>query len=241
MATKYIEAAADFPGAVADNAGNVRAIFVDTDTEFAQFYDKTAAAWRVAVTQDQTQTLTNKTLTTPTLTTPTLSSPTITGTIDASAAVGGIQAKASTASFDVDDGSSGSTLTNVTGLTAFNLVAGATYKFKVTCSAIVQTTNGGSKAAFKLTTATLTTVNARVRQSTDTDNTGAVSTTFTTTTDQATWFDQKAVVYTSFSIEGTLVVGTAGTIAVQLAQNAAHADNTTVLAGAIEAQFTRIS
>ncbi len=46
MATKYIEAAATFPGSVADAAGNVREIYVDTDTEVVKVYDKTASAWR---------------------------------------------------------------------------------------------------------------------------------------------------------------------------------------------------
>ena len=152
-----------------------------------------------------------------------------------------LQMKVSTAAFDVDSGTTGTTLTNVTGLTGINLIAGATYKFKVFCSTITLTVNCGAKAAFKLTNATLTSIDARVRQSTDTDNSGAVSTSFTTTTDQATWFAQNAVVYTNFSIEGTLTVGTAGTIAVQLAQNAAHADNTTVAAGAISAEFIRVN
>jgi hypothetical protein len=86
--------------------------------------------------------------------------------------------------------------------------------------------------AFKLTTATLTSVNLRVRQTTDTDNTGAVSTNFTTTTDQATWFDQKAVVYTTVTVEGSLVVNAAGTLAVQAAQNTSHSDTTTIVLGA---------
>lgn len=46
MATKYIEAAADFPGSVADAAGNVREIFVDTDTEAVLVYDKTNSLWK---------------------------------------------------------------------------------------------------------------------------------------------------------------------------------------------------
>jgi hypothetical protein len=46
MATKYLEAAADYPGSVADAAGNVREIFVDTDTETVQVYDKTNSRWQ---------------------------------------------------------------------------------------------------------------------------------------------------------------------------------------------------
>lgn len=171
---------------------------------------------------------------------------TITGVVALRATTSGLltmpsfQRNASTAAFDADDGSTGSTLTNITGLTGISLIAGATYKFRVVVPLVTMTTGGGLKMAFKLTTATLTSINARVRQSTDTDNTGAVSTSFVTTTDQAVWFDQKAVVYTNNEIEGTLVVGTAGTIAVQAAQNTAHADNTVIPAGAF-AEFTRIS
>lgn len=150
------------------------------------------------------------------------------------------QRQASTAAFDADDGSTGTTLTNITGLTGISLVASATYKFRVVVPMVTMTTGGGLKMAFKLTTATLTSINARVRQSTDTDNTGAVSTNFTTTTDQATWFAQNAVVYTNCEIEGTLIVNAGGTIAVQAAQNAAHADNTVIPIGAF-AEFTRIS
>lgn len=186
------------------------------------------------VTTTGTQTLTNKTLTSPTITGPTISDATITG-------IASVQVKASTAAFDVDSGTTGTTLTNVTGLTGISLVAGATYKFKVNCTAITMTTNGGAKAAFKFTTATLTSLVARVRQSTDTDNTDAVSAAFTTATDQATWFAQNAVAYTSFSIEGVMVVNAAGTVAVQLAQNASHADNTTVAAGDITAEFMRVA
>lgn len=46
MATKYLEAAPDFPGSVADAAGNVREIFIDTDTEATLVYDKTVSLWK---------------------------------------------------------------------------------------------------------------------------------------------------------------------------------------------------
>lgn len=45
MATKYLEAAADFPGSVSDAAGNVREIYVDTDNETVKVYDKTNSVW----------------------------------------------------------------------------------------------------------------------------------------------------------------------------------------------------
>lgn len=192
----------------------------------------TEAGVRV-VTTTGTQTLTNKTLTSPTITGATISDPTITG-------VGSVQVVRNSAAFDVDSGTTGSTLTTLTGMSV-TLVAGATYYFRIHVPLVVMTTNCGLKMAFKLTTATLTAINARVRQSTDTDNTGAVSTSFVTTTDQATWFAQNAVVYTTVNIEGTLTVGTGGTIAVQAAQNAAHADNTTIIAEAATAMFMRVA
>lgn len=203
-------------------------LFDSADSDILKYKDNAGTVQKV-VTEAIAATLTNKTLTAPVLNDPVISG------------AGAIQAKTNTAAFDVDSGTTGTTLTDITGLTGIALVAGATYRFHVICSLITQTVNCGSKAAFKLTTATLTAINARVRQSTDTNNTGEVSTSFTTTTDQATWFAQNAVVYTNFEIEGTLTVGTGGTIAVQAAQNAAHADNTTIAAGAIAATFTRIS
>jgi hypothetical protein len=45
MATKYVEAAATFPGSVSDAAGNVREIYVDTDNETVKVYDKTNSVW----------------------------------------------------------------------------------------------------------------------------------------------------------------------------------------------------
>lgn len=57
MATKYLEAAADFPGAVADVGNNVRPIFVDTDTEAVLIYDVTNSRW-VPIAQPQALSLT---------------------------------------------------------------------------------------------------------------------------------------------------------------------------------------
>lgn len=236
MATKYLQeyaSEADFLADAVDAPGRLG--IASIDGEYA-VVNKSGSVVEL-IDESRAQTLTNKTLTSPTIATPTITSPTITGLpVDAAN-----QRKVSTAAFDVDSGTTGTTLTNVTGLTGITLVAGATYYFRVVCTAITMTTNGGAKAAFKFTTATLTSLNARVRQSTDTDNTGAVSAAFTTATDQATWFAQNAVAYTNFEIEGTMVVNAGGTVAIQLAQNASHADNTTVPAGDISAHFIRIS
>src|SRR5258706_16484377 len=46
MATKYLEAAATYPGSTADAAKNVREIYVDTDVEIVKVYDKTNSVWR---------------------------------------------------------------------------------------------------------------------------------------------------------------------------------------------------
>lgn len=135
------------------------------------------------------------------------------------------------ADFTAASGTTGTTLTSLTGL-SWTVVAAGTYRFRFVIPAVSMSVNNGLKLAFKLTTATLTSVNLRVRSSTDTDNTGAVSVAFSTATDQATWVAQNAVVYTHIVVEGTLVVNAAGTIAVQAAQNASHADVLTITKGA---------
>jgi hypothetical protein len=135
---------------------------------------------------------------------------------------------------------SNATLTNLTGL-SWTVAASGVYYVRVIVPALTQTTTGGSQMAFKLTTATLTQISLRVWQSTDTDNTGAISTSFTTTTDAATWFNQKAVAYTYVAAEGMLTVGTGGTIAIQAAQNtSAGGGDATIFAGT-SAQVIRVS
>lgn len=147
-----------------------------------------------------------------------------------------IKVLAATQNFDNQVGA-GATLTTLTGF-SWTVVAGATYRFKFR-GGTNQGTTGGLKMAFKLTTATLTSIALRAYSSTNTDNTGAVSAAFTTTTDQATWFDQKAVAYTYHEVEGTFVVGTGGTIAVQAAQNTADNEDSTILIGAF-AELVRV-
>lgn len=46
MSTKFVERAADFPAAVADYAGNVAPVFVDSDTEALKTYDRTNSEFR---------------------------------------------------------------------------------------------------------------------------------------------------------------------------------------------------
>jgi hypothetical protein len=139
--------------------------------------------------------------------------------------------KALAADFTASSADTGTTLTSLTGF-SWAVEAGATYRFRMVIPLVTMTVNNGLKLAFKLTTATLTSINLRVRSSTDTDNTGAVSANFATTTDQATWVAQNAVVYTNIVVEGTFVVNAAGSIAVQAAANASHADVLNIKKGA---------
>lgn len=139
--------------------------------------------------------------------------------------------KSLAADFTASSADTGTTLTSLSGF-SWNVEAGATYRFRMVIPLVTMTTNNGLKLAFKLTTATLTSINLRVRSSTDTDNTGAVSANFATATDQATWVAQNAVVYTNLIIEGTFVVNAAGSIAVQAAANASHADVLNIKKGA---------
>ena len=215
-------------------------IYVDADDNKLKFIPAGSGSTEVEIVDaSSTQTLTNKTLTAPTIT-----APVITGaaTIAAGATLAqgvifsDVKALAASQNFDNQVGA-GTTLTNITGM-SWTLIAGATYKFKAKFNT-TQGTTGGLKAAFKLTTATLTSINLRVKSSTDTDNTGAVSTHFTTTTDQATWFDQKAVAYTYHEVEGTFVVGTAGSIAAQAAQNTADNEDSIILIGSF-AELVRV-
>jgi len=161
-------------------------------------------------TLDGTQTLTGKTLT---------------GNINA-------DTKFCTTQFDAVTGTTGATLTNVVGLSQ-TVVAGATYHFVVRLPGVA-TVNCGIKAAFKYTTATLTSLEATARAHTA----SAVAVQHTTsTTDQASLIaSTTATIYTEIS--GRMVVNVGGTVQLQAAQNVAHADTTSVYAGA-SMTFTR--
>jgi len=197
-------------------------IYVDSDDNKLKMIPAGSGTTEVDIADvSSTQTFTNKTLTAPTITTPTISLPADVKPL-----------------LTTDFTTVSSTLAAVSGW-SWTVVAG-TYRFMLRIPLITQTTNGGSKLAFKLTTTVLTSVNLRVKQSTDTDNTGAISTNFTTTTDVATWFDQKAVVYTYVEVWGTILVGTGGTIAVHAAQNTTHTDTTTITIGAV-AELIRVN
>ncbi len=123
---------------------------------------------------------------------------------------------------------------NVTGL-SFTVVPG-TYSFTLQLPSTVASGTGGIKYAFNYTTAVVSSLEATGR-----GFTAAASATqhTTTTTTQADLFSQAAVViYTE--INGTMVVTTGGTVAVQFAQNTSNASNTVALIGGF-GSFTRIA
>lgn len=132
---------------------------------------------------------------------------------------------------------SNSVLTNLTGF-SWPLVAGATYLFDINLPATM-TTNGGLSVAFKYTTATLTSIQAQTYAATASDNTTAVSTQSTTTTDATKYFDSKTAAYTLVTLKGTMVVNAAGSVAIQVAQNTSNTDTTSVLLGGY-ATFRRV-
>jgi hypothetical protein len=132
---------------------------------------------------------------------------------------------------------SNSVLTSLTGF-SWPLVAGATYEFNVNLPTTM-TTNGGLSVAFKYTTATIASIQAQTYAATASDNTTAVSTQSTTTTDATKYFDSKTAAYTLVTLKGTLVVTAAGSVAIQVCQNTSNSDTTSVLLGGF-ASFKRV-
>lgn len=140
------------------------------------------------------------------------------------------------AQLDAVTGSTGTTLTNVSGLSAS--VTPGTYKFYVHLPGVT-TANAGVKYAFKYSTAP-TSIDAVSKAFTA----SAVAVTRTTTaTDQALLTDSAGggagPVVIDTVIEGTMVVSALGTVQLQAAQKAAHADTMSVYAGAYMT-FTKI-
>lgn len=128
--------------------------------------------------------------------------------------------------FLADSGGTGTTLTNVTGMVTDSLLPG-TYLVKGNLITTA-TANSGLKAGLKFGTASmLTSIQLSVRAFTA--SAVAVST-FTTATDAATFVAATAA-YVNVEFEGTVVVAAAGTLQLQAAQNASHADDTTVEVG----------
>lgn len=203
--------------------------------EFAVAPTITSAGTVVSTTA--TQTLTNKTLTSPTITgatlttatitAPTISAPTITG-------VGASETKFCTTEFVAVTGTTGATLTNIVGLTGFALDAAGIYQFEIHL-ATVGTTNSGVKVGLGYTTLTATSI-----QSTAVGTAAAaVVTQMTTTSTTGMTLYGSTTATMDVTIRGRLIVNAAGTVAIQAAQNAAHADETKVLVGSY-ATFRKI-
>ncbi len=129
--------------------------------------------------------------------------------------------------------STSATLADIVGLTAQAVVPG-TYRFRCVLPGLADGT-GGVKYAFKLTTTVLTSIEATGMGYTA--SAVAVQHT-TTTTDQTLLFDQAAAVIMTV-LEGTTVVGTGGTIALQTAQHTANATSSTYVGASME--FVRIA
>lgn len=131
-----------------------------------------------------------------------------------------------TTQFDAVTSTTGTTLTNVVGMVSESLAAG-TYKFRIHIAGVA-TANSGMKVGLKFGTASmLTSIESSARGFTA----SAVAVQHSTTaTDAASLFASTSAVI-NLIISGTLVVATAGTLQLQAAQNAAHADTTSVYVG----------
>lgn len=144
--------------------------------------------------------------------------------------IGTTQIARQTADVVVDESA---TLTNLTGLV--HTVVPGTYVYRAHLQTLA-TGNGGTKVAFKLTDTVLTSIQNTSLTSTASANAAART---TTATDQAS-----LVAATSANLrvilEGTIVVGTGGTIQLQGAQNASHVDETTFYTGSTF-ELTRIA
>ena len=192
-------------------------ICCDTNNSDLLTYDANGTN-KVVVDTTSTQTLTNKTL----------SGATLSAGIDQDFAV-----LAATQTY-----TSTTVASTISGF-SWSVVAG-TYVFEVNLP-ITATTNGGTTISFKLTnSAVLTSIQYQTYAATASDNTTAVSTQGTTTTDATKVFDSKTAAYTLITIKGSMVVGTAGTFSWQATQNTSNTDTTSILLGSY-AMLTRAS
>jgi hypothetical protein len=185
-----------------------------------QIFNCTGSVWIETLTGKAlaSSTMASPTLTSPTLTTPTLNTPTINAAIVP-------DTKKATTEFVAVTGTTGTTLTNVVGMST--TVVPGTYRFYINVPGVT-TTNAGIKYAFKYTTTVVGSLEAMTRAFTA----SAVAVTHSTTaTDQALLLDSAAAVIDTI-IEGTMVVTTGGTIQFQAAQKTAHADEAKVYVGA---------
>lgn len=120
-------------------------------------------------------------------------------------------------------GTTGTTLTNITGLTV-PVTAAGTYAFKAYLTG-TSTTNSGVKLAVANSGTTTSGVYTCSQHNNATNNAETTTTTMGTATAAAT------TVFTNAWCEGEIIVANAGNLTVQFAQNASHADTTTINAG----------
>ena len=126
----------------------------------------------------------------------------------------------------------GTTLTNIAGLTTDTnpnnyLQAGGTYKFRIHLSGVA-TANSGMKIGLKQNNGlTLTSIES---SAVGTTASAVVCQHSTTTTDAASLM-ASTTAFLKCVIEGTFVVLTSGSLQVQGAQNASHADTTSFYLG----------
>ncbi len=131
--------------------------------------------------------------------------------------IGGVQAARCTAQVDF---TSNTTLTNITGLSV-NVLAAGVYAFRAYIVGTA-TANGGAKFAIG-GTATATSISYTAAH-----NNNATTNARTTVTTLGSAAGAATAVFTAGMIEGTIVVNAAGTLTVQAAQNASHADTTSI-------------
>lgn len=162
----------------------------------------------------------------------TLTLPAVTGTIASTTGTNLFLPDVKRCSAQVD--ATTTTLANVTGLTGFALVAGATYTYALDLNTTCGGT-GGVKVALNYTTATLTTFNGTSIATTAT----AVAVAQTTSTTNQVSLIASNTANINVKITGTIVVNAAGTVDVQFAENSANSTSS-VLVGST-AQFTRIA
>lgn len=139
-----------------------------------------------------------------------------------------------TTQFDATSGDTGATLTNVVGMVTGTLQPG-TYKYRINLGTVA-TANSGIKLGLKFGTASMLTsieYDAKAFAAA-----ALVTARGTTATDAATIIGTTTAAL-NVLIEGTVVVAKAGTLQLQAAQNASHADTTSVFVGSLM-EFTRI-
>lgn len=149
---------------------------------------------------------------------------TLTATTVANTAINVPKIVRQSADLSATSGGTGVTLTDLTGLV--HTVVPGTYAFTIQLGTVA-TANSGLKIGLKLTTTVLTSIEYQAAAGAAA---AVVNSRGTTATDQMSLIASTTAVLNA-RITGTMVVGTGGTIKVQFAQNASHADTTTVYTG----------